>query len=365
MSAVPYRATFVRLLGFLRPYRTGLVVSIVLAVGSQAAQIALVWVTGRGVIDAALLHRNTHELWVSVGAILVLGVVRAALMAGRRLISGRQALDVEMDMRSSVYARLVRLSFGFYDRHQTGQLMSRASVDLQGVRFFLGYGLIFFFQNVLTVVSVTAVLFFFEWRLALIVLAVTPALVALAYRYSHIAHPTLRDVQQKLADVATVAEENIVGVHVVKAFAQEAAEQEKFNRRSEHVFQQTLRANRQRATYVPLISFVPLLAQAAVLLAGARMVAHGSLTPGSFVAFNLYLSMLVMPLRALGMWIGQAQRATAAGERIFEVIDEPEEVANKGTARALPSGGGAIRFEHVSFEYLPGRPVLRDVDLDV
>jgi ABC-type multidrug transport system fused ATPase/permease subunit len=365
VSAVPYRATFVRLLGFLRPYRMGLVVSIVLAVGSQAAQIALVWVTGRGVIDAALLHRNAHKLWLSVGAIVVLGVVRAALMAGRRLISGRQALDVEMDMRSSVYARLVRLSFGFYDRHQTGQLMSRASVDLQGVRFFLGYGLIFFFQNVLTVVSVTAVLFFFEWRLALIVLAVTPALVALAYRYSHVAHPTLRDVQQKLADVATVAEENIVGVHVVKAFAQETAEQEKFNRRSEHVFQQTLRANRQRATYVPLISFVPLLAQAAVLLAGARMVAHGSLTPGSFVAFNLYLSMLVMPLRALGMWIGQAQRATAAGERIFEVIDEPEDVANRATARALPSGGGAICFEHVSFEYLPGRPVLRDVDLDV
>jgi ABC-type multidrug transport system fused ATPase/permease subunit len=365
VSAVPYRATFVRLLGFLRPYRVGLVVSIVLAVGSQAAQIALVWVTGRGVIDAALLHRNAHKLWLSVGAILLLGAARAALMAGRRLISGRQALDVEMDMRSSVYARLVRLSFGFYDRHQTGQLMSRASVDLQGVRFFLGYGLIFFFQNVLTVVSVTAVLFFFEWRLALIVLAVTPVLVVLAYRYSHVAHPTLRDVQQKLADVATVAEENIVGVHVVKAFAQETAEQEKFNRRSEHVFQQTLRANRQRATYVPLISFVPLLAQAAVLLAGARMVAHGSLTPGSFVAFNLYLSMLVMPLRALGMWIGQAQRATAAGERIFEVIDEPEEVANAATARELPSGGGAIRFEHVSFEYLPGRPVLRDVDLDV
>ena len=149
-------------------------------------------------------------------------------MAGRRLISGRQALDVEMDMRSGLYAHLVRLSFGFYDRHQTGQLMSRASVDLQGVRFFLGYGLIFFFQNVLTVVSVTVVLFFFEWRLALIVLAVTPVLVVLAYRYSHVAHPTLRDVQQKLADVATVAEENIVGVHVVKAFAQEPAEQAKF-----------------------------------------------------------------------------------------------------------------------------------------
>jgi ATP-binding cassette subfamily B protein len=164
------------------------------------------------------------------------------------MISGRQALGVEYDMRNALYAKLVRLSFGFYDRHQTGQLMSRASVDLQGVRFFLGYGLIFFFQNVLTVVSVTVVLFFFEWRLALIVLAVTPLLVALAYRYSHVSHPTLRDVQQKLADVATVAEENIVGVHVVKAFAQEPAEEAKFARRNEEVFGWTVRANRQRAS---------------------------------------------------------------------------------------------------------------------
>src|SRR5207237_8419339 len=115
----------------------------------------------------------------------------------------------------------------------------------------------------------------------------TPLLVALAYRYSHVAHPTLRDVQQKLADVATVAEENIVGVHVVKAFAQEPAEQAKFARRSENVFEQTLKANRQRATYVPLISFVPLLAPAGVLLAGARMVAHHSLSVGSFVALYL------------------------------------------------------------------------------
>jgi len=362
-AAVPYRRTFFRLLSFLRPYRAGLVVSIVLAVGSQLAQIALVWVTGRGVIDRALLAHDTRRLWISVGVIVLLGLARALMMAGRRLLSGKQALDVEMDLRQGLYSHLVRLSFGFYDRHQTGQLMSRATVDLQGVRIFLGYGLIFFFQNVLTVVSVTAVLFFVEWRLALIVLAVTPFLVVLAYRYSHITHPTLRDVQQKLADVATVAEENIVGVHVVKAFAREQSEQEKFARRNEALFGQTIRANRQRATYVPLIGFVPLLAQAGVLLAGARMVAAGTLTPGAFVAFNLYVAMLVMPLRSLGMWIGQAQRATASGERIFEVLDEPEEIADRPGARELPPGRGAIRFEDVRFEYGAGNPVLDGVDL--
>jgi ABC-type multidrug transport system fused ATPase/permease subunit len=368
MAETPrYRDTFARLLGFLRPYKVSLIVSIVLAVGSQVAQIALVWIT-KDVIDAAIRPHDQNLLWAYVGVIVGLGIVRAVLMAGRRLISGRQALAVEMDMRQSLYAHLVRLSFGFYDRHQTGQLMSRATVDLQGVRFFLGYGLIFFFQNVLTVASVTVVLFWFEWKLALIVLAVVPILVALAYRYSHVTHPTLREVQQKLADVATVAEENIVGVHVVKSFAQEHQEAAKFHVRSEAVFQETLRANRQRALYVPLISFVPMLAQAGVLLVGARMVStgqHAELTVGGFVAFNLYLAMLTMPLRSLGMWIGQAQRATASGERIFQIMDEPEEIGERPGALPLPAGDGDLRFEGVSFEYLEGRPVLDGIDLDI
>src|SRR5437899_10626827 len=363
-SGAPYRQTFARLLGFLHPYKISLVVSTLLAIASQVAQIALVWVTAH-VIDDAIIPRDAGKLWVFVWVIVGLGALRAALMAGRRLISGKQALAVEMDMRQGLYRHLVRLSFGFYDRHQTGQLMSRATVDLQGVRFFLGYGLIFFFQNVLTVLSVTVVLFFFEWKLALIALAITPVLVVLAYRYSHVAHPTLRDVQQKLADVATVAEENIVGVHVVKSFAEEPQEEQKFTDRSEAVFRQTLRANRQRALYVPFISWVPMLAQAAVLLVGARMVESGNLTVGGFIAFNLYLGMLIMPLRSLGMWIGQAQRATASGERIFQVMDEPEEVADRPGAVELPVGGGHLRFDRVGFEYMEGRPVLQDIDLEL
>jgi ABC-type multidrug transport system fused ATPase/permease subunit len=363
-SGTPYRVTFARLLGFLRPYKISLVVSTLLAIASQGAQIAVVWVTAH-VIDDAVIPRDAGKLWVFIWAIIGLGVLRAAFMGARRLISGKQALAVEMDMRQGLYRHLVRLSFGFYDRHQTGQLMSRATVDLQGVRFFLGYGLIFFFQNVLTVLSVSVVLFFFEWKLALIALAITPLLVVLAYRYSHVAHPTLRDVQQKLADVATVAEENIVGVHVVKSFAQEPQEQLKFVDRSEAVFRQTLRANRQRALYVPFISWVPMLAQAAVLLVGARMVTRGELTVGGFIAFNLYLGMLIMPLRSLGMWIGQAQRATASGERIFQVMDEPEEIADRPDAIELPEGGGQLRFEGVGFEYMEGRPVLQDIDLEL
>jgi ABC-type multidrug transport system fused ATPase/permease subunit len=292
-------------------------------------------------------------------------LAKALLMIGRRFISGRQALGVEYDLRDGLYAQLVRLSFGFYDRHQTGQLMSRATVDLQSVRFFLGYGLIFFAQHILTIVSVTVVLFVYEWRLALIALGITPLIVGAAYRYSHVSHPVLRDVQQKLADVATVAEESIVGVHVVKSFAQEERRQDDFERATESVFAESVRANTQRALYVPLLSFLPMLAQAAVLLVAGRMVVNGTLSLGDFFAFNLLLAMIVMPLRMLGMWIGQAQRATASGERIFEVLDEPEEVAEPPGAVELSPGPGRVRFEGVSFGYDRERLVLNGIDLEV
>ena len=272
-------------------------------------------------------------------------------MSGRRLISGKQALDVEMDLRQGLYSHFVRLSFGFYDRNQTGQLMSRATVDLQGVRFFLGYGLIFFFQNALTVVSVTIVLFFFEWQLALVVLAVTPFLVALAYRYSHVAHPTLRDVQQKLADVATVAEENIVGVHVVKAFAQEPAEEEKFARPERGA----LRADDPRepaARDLRAASLVPAAARAGGRAArrradgGARL----ALRSGSFVV----LQPLPRHARHAAPLARDVGRPGAAGDRVGRA-DLPDPRRAGGRRRPSERGRAAGRRRR---DPLRGRLVL-------
>jgi ATP-binding cassette subfamily B protein len=358
------RRTFFRLLTFLRPYRASLAVSSLLAIASQGAGILVPVLTGI-VIDELSNDPDGTVLTIEIGVVVALGLLRGTLMLGRRLISGRQALGVEYDLRDELYAHFLRLSFGFYDRSQTGQLMSRATIDLQSVRFFLGYGLIFFAQHVVTIVVVTAVLFVYSWQLALVALAITPAIVLVAYRYSRVSHPVLRDVQQKLADVATVAEESIVGVHVVKSFSQEAHRGERFARAADAVFQRTLVANRQRAIYVPLLTFMPIMAQAAVLLVAGRMAISGSLSIGDFFAFNLLLAMLVMPLRMLGMWIGQAQRATAAGERIFEILDEHEEVADRPGARRLPPGPGRVRFEGVAFGYEPSRLVLEDIELEI
>jgi len=358
------RRTFVRLLGFLRPYRASLIVSTLLAIGAQVAAILVIVLTGV-VINEIEGDPELRVLIAEAGLIVVLGLVRGALTYGRRIISGRQALGVEYDLRDELYSHFLRLSFGFYDRSQTGQLMSRATIDLQAVRFFLGYGLIFFAQHVVTIVAVTVVLFFYSWQLALVALAITPVIVLTALRYSRVSHPVLRDVQQTLADVATVAEESITGVHVVKSFAQEERRTQRFSDAADTVFTKTLAANRQRAFYVPLLTFLPFIAQALALLVGGRMVISGSLSLGAFSAFYLLLAMLVMPLRMLGMWIGQAQRAVAAGERIFEILDEPEEVADAPDASRLPDGPGQVVFEDVSFGYDIERPVLEDIDLRI
>ncbi len=357
--------TFRRLLGFLRPYRGQVIVSTVLAIGSQAAVLTIPYLTGRAIDDTRGPRHDRHALLIDASLIVAAGAVQGVLMFWRRYLAGRLSLSVEYDLRNAMYAHLQRLSFGFYDRHQTGQLMSRATVDLQAVRIFLGYGLVFFSQNIVTVFIVVGALFAIDWQLALIALAASPLMMFTAYRYSRVSHPVLKDVQQRVADVTTHAEENIVGVRVVKAFAQEDREIGRFRVLAGRVFDQAVHAARIQARYVPLLQSLPSLAQAAVLLVGGYAVIHGSLSLGSFFAVNGYLLLLVVPLRSAGMWVGQYQRAMASGERIFEVLDVDRDIVEPPGAAPLPPGPGRIHFEGVEFGYEPERPVLRGIDLDI
>jgi ABC-type multidrug transport system fused ATPase/permease subunit len=357
--------TFRRLLGFLRPYRGQVIVSTVLAIGSQAAVLTIPYLTGQAINATQAGRQDRHALQVDAGLIVVAGAVQGVLMFWRRFLAGRVSLAVEYDLRNAMYRHLQRLSFSFYDRHQTGQLMSRATVDLQAVRIFLGYGLVFFSQNMVTVVIVVGALFAIDWQLALIALAVSPLMMRTAFRYSRVSHPILKDVQQRVADVTTHAEENIVGVRVVKAFAQEEREIGRFAHLAQRVFDQAVAAARIQARYVPTLQTLPSLAQAAVLLVGGYGVIHGSLSLGSFFAVNGYLLLLVVPLRSAGMWVGQYQRAMASGERIFEVLDVDRDIVERPEAHPLRPGPGHIRLESVEFGYEPDRPVLRGIDLDI
>jgi ABC-type multidrug transport system fused ATPase/permease subunit len=356
--------TFRRLLGFLAPYKWQVLTTALLAAGTQAAGLVIPYLTGR-IIDAAQAGQSRRTIYEYALLIVAAGAARGILMFFRRWLAGRLSLAVEYDLRNRMYAHMQRLSYRFFDRHQTGQLLSRATVDVQAVRVFLGYGLIFFSQHLFTIASVLVVLSLLNVQLTLVALAITPVLAVMAYRYSRVSHPVLKEVQQRVADVTTQAEENVVGVRVVKAFAQEQSESQRFRQGSERIFRQAVKAAVLQARYVPAMSSLPSLAVAGVLLVGGYQVVHGQLTLGQFFAVNSYLLLLMLPLRAIGMWVGQYQRAMASGERVFEVLDEHRDIVERPGATPLPDGPGTIRFDHVTFGYEAGRPVLSDVDLEI
>jgi ATP-binding cassette subfamily B protein len=357
-------ATFRRLLGFLRPYRSGTVWSFALAFGAMIATVLIPDLTGRA-IDTVRGH-NRHQLVLYVILIGAAGLGRLVLSVFRRLIAGRVSLGIEFDLRNLLYEQLQRLELGFFDTAQTGQLMSRATVDLQAVRFFLGYGLIFIGQSLMAILLAAIAMFALQPGLAALSLAPVPFVVLIAHRYGHRSKPALQEAQQRIAELTAEAEENISGVRVVKAFAREGAQLERFGGAVERVFDQQMVATRIQAVYQPLISFLPNLGLGAILFVGGREVIDGSLTVGDFTAFYAYLLMLISPMRTLGYMLGAAQRATASGARIFQVIDRAPRIVAPENAPPLPPGAGHVRLRDVSLTFQnTTRPALHDVDLDV
>src|SRR4051795_9566926 len=310
-------ATFNRLLGFLRPYRSGVILSFVLAAAAMVASVAIPWLVGRA-IDSIRAHDHTALRNYAI-AVAVAGLISFVLTVFRRLIAGRVSLGVEYDLRNRVYSHLQTLELGFFDRQQTGQLMSRATVDLQGVRFFLGYGLVFMAQSALTIGLVAVAMVLIDPVLAGFALIPVPFVVMIAQRYGRRARPAAQEVQQRIAELTAEAEENISGVRVVKAFAREERQLERFAGRTQRVFDQAMVVTRLQAFYTPFIGFLPQLGLAAILFFGGRRVIDGQMTLGDFTAFYAYLLMLLVPMRTLGISLGMAQRATASGARLFQV----------------------------------------------
>jgi ABC-type multidrug transport system fused ATPase/permease subunit len=353
-----------RLLGFLRPYRVAVAWSFALAFGAMVMTVLIPFLTGQAINSVRAHHR--HTLIIYAVAIGVAGILRLGLSAVRRLVAGRVSLGVELDLRNMLYGQLQRLELGYFDRQQTGQLMSRATVDLQSVRFFLGYGLIFIGQSVLSIALAAVAMFALQPALAALALAPVPFVVLIANRYGKHSRPALQEAQQRIAELTAEAEENVSGVRVVKAFAQEERQLDRFRHSVQRVFDQQLYATKIQARYTPMISFLPNVGLALILLVGGRDVIHGSLTIGAFTAFYAYLLMLISPMRTLGYMLSAAQRATASGARIFQVLDRAPRINAPADAPPLPDGSGRVSLEGVSLTFEGGsRPALRDIDLEI
>ena len=327
--------------------------------------VLLPLLTGKAV-NAIDNHDGGKALHRLALAVLGAGVIRLVLSVGRRLVAGRVSLGIEYDLRSRLYGHLQKLELGFFEGQQTGQLMSRVTVDLQAVRFFLGYGLIFVIQSALTIILSAIAMGILQPKLAMLSLAPVPFVVLVARAYGKRSRPALQEVQQRIAELTAEAEESISGIRVVKAFAAEERQMERFSHATTRVFDQAMTATKLQALFNPMIAFLPNLGLAAILLIGGRDVINGDLNLGEFVAFYAYLLMLIGPMRTLGVMLSMAQRATASGARIFELLDrEPKLVTAEG-APGPPPGGGRIDFESVSLTFDGGnRPALDDISLRI
>jgi ABC-type multidrug transport system fused ATPase/permease subunit len=356
--------TFWRLLGFLRPYRRGVIVSFVLAAVAMGTGVLIPFLVGRTVDE---IRKGETNLWPLAIAIVGAALVRLTFSVGRRLIAGRVSLGIEYELRNRMYRHLQSLELAFFDGQQTGQLMSRATVDLQSVRFFLGYGLIFILQSLVTLLVAAAVMLALNVELGLLALAPAPLIFCVAFRYGRRNRPASQEVQQRIAELTAEVEENVGGIRLVKAFAREERQLGRVRDRAQRVFEQSMVSTRLRAFYNPFISFLPTLGLAVVLLVGGRQAINEQISVGEFVAFYGYVNLLVSPVRMLGIALGMAQRAVASGARVFEVLDRQPEMTVPEGAPDLPAGDGHVEIRGVSFAYegAEDEPVLTGIDLDV
>jgi ABC-type multidrug transport system fused ATPase/permease subunit len=325
-----------------------------------------------GRVERAEYGGSTRVLAFVAAAILVLAVFRSIFAYFQQFMSEWLAQHVAYDLRHAIYEKLQRLSYAYHDKQQTGQLMSRATQDVEAVRMFVSMGVIRMLDMALRIGVAGALMFFMDWRLTIIAWVLLPVVALRSIQVQLQLREIWTKVQEQLGRTTTVLQENLTGVRVVRAFSRENEETRKFDREATELFTWNYTSNRIQAVNTPFYAFIGMLAQVFVLWAGAFWIAGGSflgmandnLSAGDLLAFLFYLQLLLMPLRMLGFVVSQYARAGAAGERIFEILDAESAVREKPDAIVLDNITGHVRFENVSFGYDAISPVLRAVDID-
>ncbi|MCA9938147.1 MAG: ABC transporter ATP-binding protein [Anaerolineales bacterium] len=314
--------------------------------------------------EQLLYDFNNAERLIITACIIVFifAVVRAIFSFLQVFTAERNSQSVAFDLRNELFTKIQQLSFSYHDQMQTGQLMIRATDDVEKVRTFIGQGLLFAVQAVLILVGTLAILFTTNARLTLVVLPVLPLAMILFMVFGGISQPLFLEVQRRLSSLNTILQENLAGIKVVKAFAREKQEQTTFRSAAERLMQQQITVSKVFMFLFPAIFLVANLGQAATLYFGGKQMIALTLTLGEWQEFSLYLVYLFLPLGQLGLIITQLSQATASANRIFEILDAQSDVTNKPDAETLPSVTGQVTFEDVTFRYFSsGEPVLKNV----
>ena len=305
----------------------------------------------RLVIDQGIRAQNFNVILLTSLGLLGVAIVRDSFTFTQGYWSERASQGAAYDMRNAIFTRLEHLSFSYHDKAQTGQLMTRVTNDVETVRTFTGNGILQLLNAVVMLIGSATILLITNWKLALVALLIIPAILGIFLFFLTKIGPRFRIVQQKLGNLNTVLQENLAGVRVVKAFVREPYEQERYRNANNSLLQENLVVVRGTSLTFPLIFFISNLGTLAIIWLGGEQVIGGSLSIGELVAFNSYLSFLLLPVFILGSTITSLSQSTASAHRVFEIIDAPIEVEDKPDAVILPPARGSVIFENVSFRY--------------
>ena len=357
----PRRGPLLRSLILLGKYRSRAMGVYVLALVVNGLTVVIPQ-TIRWIIDAGIIQQNRSLLLLSLLGLIALTIIKGLVdyVLGRWTEVVSQG--VAYDIRNTIYDKLSSLSFAYHDQAQTGQLLARSISDVERIRFLTGRGVLRLFQSSTLMLLTFAALLLMNPQLALLSMLLMPVLGYIAFRFGRIFRPLSLDLQQQLAEMTTVLEQNLRGSRIVKAFAQEDAEIRRFEEKNRDWFALARKQVIVQTQHIPLLDFIASLSTVAIIWLGGRLVIENTLTIGELVAFTTYLGQLISPVRRLGVIIPAVAMASAAGERIFTIIDAKSEVSDAPDARPLPPIEGQVRFEDVSFSYFNQRTVLNKLN---
>lgn len=353
-----------RLMGFAQKYWAWLALAFFCLITTTAFALAIPWILGEA-IDTVVSQGERSFLILMALVVLGATALRGLSAYGYSYFSAIVSHKTSYDIRNALYDKLQRLSFAYHDQAQTGQLMSRATADVEAVRMFFGRGLLGTAQMLILFVGISYILVSLDWQLALLTLAFLPAIgwrvviISLRLRLMWL------KIQQLMAALGTTLEENLTGVRVVKAFARQKEESQKFSTNAKVLYNQYIGIARQMAFNVPLMVFMISLPTALILWYGGRHIIAGSLTIGGLTQFILYLGMMVMPIRRLGFMANLFSRTISAGQRILEILDTQSLIQENPNAIELGSLKGQVCFEDVSFSYNSMAPALKKINFSV
>lgn len=356
--------SYKRLLTYVRPYIGRMIFGLVCMIIAAAAYLVVPWLI-KNVVDKVLAEKNMYMLNLVVISILVVFLVRGFATYGQTYTMSYIGQRVIIDIREAMFKHLQRLDQAYYDRRKTGVIMSNLTNDVAALQSAIVDNLVSFITEGVTLIGSLVSMLYLDWKLTLVTLVIVPVVLGIINIFGKRLRIAGHDVQGRIADITSLLQETISGARVVRSFAREGYEVQRFERENQRNFQAVMRATKLTSLLSPLVEFSAAIAVTVILWYGGYSVVTGAITAGSLIAFLIYAINLSNPVKRLSQVYGNIQKAMAAGDRVFAILDTKPEVVEKPDAIVLPEVDGRVRFDHVSFSYDGEKKALDDFSLDV